>query len=311
MHSFAALLALLAACATAAPAAPPETLKARVVSWDVGWRPASASQWIARVSSEVAAAAREDVDVLVFPELFGWGLAPFAPKGEDAASFITRTWREELLPAARRAARGDMLVALGSYPHREPGAAHVLNRAMTLAGGRWIVADKLDPTQPEERETPPVKAGSRLPLIPFRGGTAAVLVCFSLEKPELAAALKREGVQLVLGPSATSDDDGVARVLRSASARAVELGAAVLVSPLLGEQDGWRSQGASALYLPAQKGISPAVSESPVRESGLHRDDYAIPWGRLLALRRQGETPETRPFLAPTPPFTVERERAR
>jgi predicted amidohydrolase len=298
---------LLLALAAPVRAASSETLTARVVSWDVGWRPDSADAWTAAVSSEVARAAEESVDVLIFPELFAWGLAPFAAPGEDATEFIGRRWRESVMPAVARAAPPAMLVALGTYPHRERGAAQVYNRGMVLHDGRWTVADKLDPTQPETRETPPIKPGATLPLLSFRGGTAAVAVCFSLEKPEIAVALKRAGVQLLLAPSATEDEDGVARVLRSASARAVELGAAVLVAPLLGEQDGWRNRGSAALYLPAQKGIAHAPQESPRRDAGTHSDDFIIPWAKLLALRVQAEKPETRPFLAPTPPFRVER----
>ena len=306
---FLALAVIAATSARAASAAPkiPETLKARAVSWDLGWKPASADEWIARAVSEVRDAARERVDVLVLPELFAWGLGPFAPKDARAVDYITSMVNERLLPAAKAAAAPGMLLVLGSYPHAERGASHVLNRAPVLFENGWRFVDKLDPTQGEALEDPPVKPGYALPLFKFRGGLAAVLICFSLEKPELASALKKRGPQLILSPSATEDEAGVARVLRSASGRAVELGAAVLVAPLLGEQDGWKNRGSTALYLPAQKGLELTPRESPRRESGFARDDYELPWKKLLALREQPkEKPETRPFLAPASPFQVE-----
>ncbi len=307
MKNFAFLLALAAAPAfAAAPVAPPEILLARVVGWDVGWKPKTSKEWVDRVVDEVRHAAKEGADILVFPELFAWGLGPYAPKDSKPAEFITSLMTSDVLARVADAAKPGMLVALGSYPHQAPGSPDALNRAPALINGQWRFIDKLDPTPAELNEDPPIKPGYALPIFRFRGGLAAVVVCFSLEKPEIALALKRRGVQLVLGPSATADEDGVARVLRSASARAVELGAAVLVAPLLGEQDGWKNTGSSALYLPAQKGIDHAPRESARRSSGFSRDDYRIPWSRLLELRTQPAKPETRPFLAPTGHFQVE-----
>ncbi len=287
--------------------AAPGTLKARVVSWDVGFRPATEAEWVARVVAEVRAAATDGVDALVFPELFASGLGPYAREGR-ACEFITQRMRAAVLPAVKDAAGPKMLVCLGSYPHQEPGWPHALNRAPVLVGGAWHFADKIHPTPGEQIEDPPIKAGDVLPVFQFRGGSVAVAVCFTLEMPDVSAALKKEGVQLVLGPTATEDEDGVARVLRTSSARAVELGAAVLVAPLLGAQDGWKNVGSAALYLPAQKGIDHRPQESVRRTSGIARDDFVIPWQALLELRKQpNRKPETRPFLTEFP-FRVERK---
>jgi predicted amidohydrolase len=216
-----------------------------------------------------------------------------------------------VLPAVKEVAKRSMLVALGSYWHREPGWKHAFNRAPVLIDGTWHFADKLHPTPVELIGYPPltIKPGGRLPLFPFRGGTATVVICFSLEMPEVSAALKKEGVQLVLGPSATEDEDGVARVLRASSARAVELGAAVLVAPLLGAQGEWKNLGSAALYLPAQKGIDHRPQESVRRKDGIAHDDFVIPWKALIDLRQQpAEKPETRPFLDLDTPFRTVRE---
>jgi predicted amidohydrolase len=285
----------------------PETLKARVVSWDVGFRPATEKEWIDRVAKEVRDAATAEVDVLVFPELFAAGLGPYAPKSDHQAEFITQRMRDSVLPAVKDAAKSGMLVALGTYWHQESGWGHAFNRAPVLIEGTWHFVDKLHPTPGELVEDPPIppiKPGEVLPLFRFRGGSASIVICFSIEMPEVSAALKKEGVQLVLGPSATEDEDGVARILRASSARAVELGAAVLVAPLVGVQDDWKNRGSAALYLPAQKGIDHRPQESTRRESGIAHDDFVIPWKALIDLRCRSEPkPETRPFLAPVRPF--------
>jgi predicted amidohydrolase len=288
----------------------PEKLRTRVVSWDVGFQPPTEKEWLARVSREVGDAAAAEIDVLLFPELFAAGLGPYAPKGEHEAEFVTRRMHDAVLPAVKEAAGRSMLVALGSYWHQEPGWKQAFNRAPVLIGA-WHFADKLHPTPRELIGDPPpaIKPGNVLPLFRFRGGTAAVVICFSLEMPEVSAALQKEGVQLVLGPSATEDEDGVARVLRASSARAVELGAAVLVAPLVGGQGEWKNCGSAALYLPAQKGIDHRPQESVRRKDGIAGDDFVIPWKALLDLRRQSERkPETRPFLASGADFRVERK---
>jgi predicted amidohydrolase len=294
--------------ATPAPAAgAPGTLKARVVSWDVGFYPPTEAEWIERVVVEVRDANAAGVDVLVFPELFAAGLGVYAPD-DRYFEFITRRMNAAVLPAVKAAAGPNMLVCLGSYAHREAGWPHALNRAPILIDGTWHFADKIHPTQRERVDDPPIKAGDVLPVFRFRGGRVAVVVCFSLEMPEVSVALKKEGVQLVLGPTATEDEDGAARVLRAASARAVELGAAVLVAPLVGKQDEWKNVGSAAMYLPAQKGINHHPQESVRRTSGISRDDFVIPWRALLDLRTlPAGKPETRPFLAEHP-FHVERK---
>ncbi len=284
----------------------PGTLKARVISWDVGFHPATEAEWVARVVAEVRDARNANVDVLVFAELFAAGLGPYAPD-DHAYEFITLQMRTAVLPAVKEAAGPQMLVCLGSYAHQERGWKHAFNRAPILLEGVWHFADKIHPTQGELVESPPIKAGEALPVFRFRGGNVAVAVCFTLEMPEVAAALKKEGVQLLLGPTATPDEDGVARILRTSSSRAVELGAAVLVAPLVGKLGDWHSVGSAAMYLPAQKGIDHRPQESVRRDSGIARDDFVIPWQAILELRKQPATkPETRPFLAEQP-FRVER----
>ncbi|MBM3981284.1 MAG: hypothetical protein FJ304_13545 [Planctomycetes bacterium] len=313
------LLAVGIACRPATTGAPVEeaqpapapagTLKARVVSWDVGYHPATEAAWVDRVVSEVTAANRDGVNVLLFPELFAAGLGEYAPTGTRPYEFITRRMTAAVLPAVKDAAGPAMLVCLGSYAHQEAGWPDALNRAPLLLDGVWHFADKVHPTQGELVDDPPIKPGAVVPVFRFRGGNVAVAVCFTLQMPDVFAALKKDGgIQLVLGPTATADGDGVARILRTASARAVELGAAVLVAPLLGKLDDWSNTGRAALYLPANKGIDHAPRESALRTAGIARDDFVIPWEAILALRKQpAGRPETRAYLTEQP-FRVERK---
>jgi len=302
---FKTLLFLLFACPALAA---PEVLRIRVLSWDIGYRPEMLSEWTAKLDSEVDAALKSGADVVLFPELLAWGISPYRGEGEDSARFVTRTMNDEVLPALERRLGGsNALVVLGSYPHKDEGATHAFNRAVIWHAGRWHFQDKIRPTQAEqEKERHPIAPGNVVQLFDFRGGKAAVLVCYSVEMPEIAAALKREGVQLVLVPSATSDLQGLGRVRRSASARAVELGAVVAVASLTGTRGNWTNVGAPAVYLPSQWVFPTAELEGEARDEGFFHEDYPVPWRELLNLHRDNPRLENRPFLTPAGPFTTQ-----
>lgn len=258
--------AILLAAAGFASAAAPETLTVRAIDWDPAWKPATETEWNARVIGEVAAAAKAGVDVVVFPERFSGGRALAI-----------------LLEGVRAAAGDDRLVVLGNAPFRAAGEDRPVSRAHVLSGGAWQAVDKLDPTPAERARKPAVKPGMRLPLFRFRGGVVAVLPAHSLQKTEIAASLKKRAVNLLLVPVPAEDELGASRVARVASARAVELGAAVVTAPPAGSPP--------ALHLPAQKGFELA----PQAPSGR---DFRLPWKKLLELRAvpEGST-EPKPFL--------------
>lgn len=245
----------------------------RAAAWDLVRAPADDKEWIARVAAEVAAAAKAGADAIVFPEDFA-GAHPVAAA----------------LDAVKDAAGPGMLVVLGNAPHREFGSDHAASRAHILSGGAWQVMDKLDPTPAERAAEPPVRPGMRLPLFRFRGGAAAALPASSLEKPEIAASLKKRGVQLVLVSAPAPEKEGRARLVRAAAARAVELGAAVVVAPL---------SGAPELHLPAQKGFDLAPQAPAGR-------DFRIPWKKILDLRLPPDGLEPRSFLEPAPYYQIE-----
>lgn len=249
-----------------ARAASQEALTVRAVEWDHAWNSLTEAEWNARVIGAVSAAAKAGVDVVVFPERFSGGRS-----------------LEILLDGVRAAAGEDRFVVLGNAPRRAMGEDHVVSRAYVLSGGAWQAVDKLDPTPAERAAKPPVKPGPRLPLFRFRGGVVAVLPAYSLQKTEIAASLKKRAVQLVLVPAPVEDEHGAARLARTGAARAVELGAAVVIAP--------PSPAAPALHLPAQKGFDLAPQAPAGR-------DFRIPWKRIIELRAvpEGST-EPRPFL--------------
>jgi predicted amidohydrolase len=132
----------------------------------------------------------------------------------------------------------------------------------------------------------------------FRGLRVAVLICLDVEVPELSALLRGQGVDLLLVPSATETLMGCERVTRCAGARAVELGCAVVVTPLVGRCQSAlvdENLGKSACYLPSQATFAAAerITEGPVRTQGFHRERFFLACGLLAASRKAA--PETNP----------------
>jgi len=92
----------------------------------------------------------------------------------------------------------------------------------------------------------------------------------------------------------------VERVTRCASARAVELGCAVVVSPLVGKCESDLvddNLGKLACYLPSQSAFkkSPRMQESEVFSDGFHCSRFTLPLSRLTSMR--WSTVETNPSL--------------
>ncbi|GEM_PF-5992549 len=200
-----------------------------------------------------------DHDIIVFPEYLG-----------------------ELCHVAPKPYPGKVLV----YGSRQVGGT---NRLACAAEGRVLHTFKIKLTPWEKK----LKQGQDILTFDFRGVTIAILICFDIEFPELAVALKQTGVELLIVPSATETDQGYYRVSRCASARAVELGCAVVTCHLIGETDLELldvNVGANNMFLPAQSGfdisrISPPVCRGPVISS------FTVPVKRLREQKlRLGET---------------------
>lgn len=250
----------------------PVILTVRAVAWDDSWKPANEKEWADRVVAEIGFAVKAGAEIVVFPEGFAGGRSV-----------------EGVLDAVKAAAGKDRLVILAGAPHQD--GKDSVSRARFLSGGSWQWMDTLDLTPAERAQKPALKPGMRLPLLRFRGAVVAALPAYSLLKPEIAVSLKRRGVSLVLVSASADDELGRARLLRVASGRAVELGAAVLIAPPASE--------APSLHLPVQKGLD----LKPQAPSG---PDFRVPWKKLLDLRAKPEASEPRPFLDPSPYYQVE-----
>lgn len=243
--------------------------------YDVGTDHESLEELMYDVIARTESCWDNGADIVVFPEyiwlnavqyksneLLENGDRDFYTESELSEQFWNNCWpilQKEL-------SRDDKTVVLGTCP-RVMGDK-LMNSSPIIKEGDVFIQDKIGLTPWEYEYT----GGSNLNTFAIGNKKCAVLVCLDIEMPELAVLLKKEQVDIVLVPSATEGVMGVERIGRCASARSVEIGAAVVVSALCGEVEDYEflgsSIGRSALYLPSLTGLE---TGERVQEDELHR----------------------------------------
>lgn len=273
-------------------------MKCSVVSYSLSESPTDLFEWKHHLLEEVKQLLSEGAELILYPELFLLGLTKYFPSKEltDQLKQISYFVQSILLPElSALIANRDILLILGTGPRDVKG--QLFNSAPVFVNQGWSFQDKLFLTPWETDFT----AGDKLNLFTFQGLKTAVIVCFDSEQPDLALKLKKEGVDLVLVPSATADRNGSNRVNRCASARAVELGAAVITAPLVGQSDCDlvdHNEGRQGFFLPAQEKVTcEQECYSDYSKGKRVIAHYQLDADMLKAIK--GSSTETRPYQKP------------
>lgn len=266
-------------------------MKCTVVSYSLSEDPADLSEWRDRLLKEITGFISKGSEVILYPELFLMGLAKYF-KGDEIKNVADFT-ANELLPELHTLLKDkNILLVLGSGPREVNGSFY--NSCPVYQGNNWHFQDKLFLT-PWETDFVP---GNEINLFSFKGLRTAVAVCFDSEQPDLAMKLKENEIHLLLVPSATTNENGSYRVNRCSSARSVELGAAVITSPLVGDSvcelvD--HNEGRQGFFLPAQEEVN--VSQEKYSEYSVSKKvicDYELDIEMLKKLKTKDS--ETKPY---------------
>ena len=188
-----------------------------------------------RVLEAVDAAASDEVELLVLPELCLSGVAGDAELARDLASELAERGIDDLAEAV---ASAGVSVVVGGYALREND---VVNRAELLTSdGRRVPYDKIHRFDAlGAKESDLVEAGAvdevNLAVTELHGFGVGQATCFDLRFPELAGALAVRGAELLAVGAAWYDGPGKADQLELvARARAVDVGAYVVVAAAVG-----------------------------------------------------------------------------
>lgn len=273
-------------------------MKCTIVSYSLSQDPESLEEWEKSLKDEIASLLSEGNHVILYPELFLMGLTKyFAGDLSDQYLLINRYLEKKLYPSITEMLKDrNVLLVLGTGPRVING--RIYNSSPVFLNSELIFQDKLFLTPWETDFT----AGEILHVFNFSNLKTAVVICFDSEQPDLALKLKQEGIDFILIPSATTNRNGSQRVNRCASSRAIELGAIVMTSPLVGDAkcdlvD--HNEGRQGVFLPAQEIIPETLQE---QYSAYSKDKkvigiYDLDLSLMTKLKIKDE--ETKPFYKP------------
>lgn len=271
-------------------------MKFAVVSYSSSGIIDSYEKWSQNLITEINDLISQGSEVILYPELFLLNLHSLCQKQEltEQLQEISSIVQEKLLPdISKHISKKDIVLCLGSFSRLV--SKELFNSAPLFHEGKWIFQDKINLTPWETSFTP----GREVNILNFKGLKLATLICFDVEQLSLGKLLKDEGIEILLVPSATSNKNGNERINRCASARAIELGAIVLTSPLVGDSpcdliD--HNEGQQGMFLPAQD----AITDQQVQYSTYSKDQKIIHFFEcdMSAIKDlKKKTEETKPFL--------------
>ncbi|MFC5454160.1 nitrilase-related carbon-nitrogen hydrolase [Prosthecobacter fluviatilis] len=277
------------------PDTAPSKPNVKVEAWtfDVGDAGKTIDAFADEVIHRVETSWDSGIDIVLLPEYLWAALEPLLPNKDADMEDIAKVVWQDLMPRLRqRLSRKGKHAILGTAPYLDPDSRHLYNRAIIFSDGRLLHQDKLFLT-PWEHE---FRAGRELYVFEMSGLRVAIVICLDIEVPELSSRLRGLNIDLLLVPSATETLYGSERVTRCASARAIELGCAVLVCPLVGKCDSSMvnvNLGKIALYLPALKAFEAydRTEDTRLVHQGWHALRAEVPGAVIQeAHRRRKET---------------------
>lgn len=270
-------------------------MKIANISYSLSSQPRTLREWEEHLIDELKSFINDGCSIILYPELFLMGLTDYFPGDlekqlQTISSYVSQTLLMEIKSVV---GKNDVFICLGSGPR----VVHskIYNSSPFFINGDWYFQDKLHLTPWETS----FSNGEEIKISSFKGLTVAILICFDVEQPSLALKLKERGIHMLLVPSATTDRNGSNRVNRCANSRSVELGAAVITSPLIGDSQCDlvdHNEGRQGFFLPAQF----LVTCEQERYSAYSIDKkvvqfYIVDEKMLLDLKKKDD--ETKPYL--------------
>lgn len=273
-------------------------MKIAGISFDLEEAPETLEKWFDQVNHLILNALKNQNQIVVLPELMHMSLAKYC-KEKDLQSQIAFCaevlWHDYIPQLLQKLPSTPHFIVLGSGPFQKSKNIFT-NRAPIIMNGKVSGFDKIYLTPWEGCFIP----GSTIQVYQFENLSIAPLICFDIEQPHISSFLKKENVDLILVPSATSNRNGSQRILRTASGRSIELGCAVFVVPVIGTIDYNelvdKNEGRQGLFLPAQECIHESqeqFSEYRARKT----DSCSYELNREALKKVKENNGETKPFF--------------
>lgn len=237
-------------------------LKIAAAQYGIG-EPRDFAAFAARVSTRVAAAARDGAQLVVLPEYLA--LEAAAALGDDARADFARSLaglqahHADYLALARELATRHATHLVAGTFLLDLGGGRYRNRAYFVSPeGKLAYQDKLTLTG-FERSAGAIEPGDELKVFDTAFGRIGIEVCYDVEFPLYARAQVEAGARVILVPSCTDTDAGATRVRVGCQARALENQVYVACAVTAGEA-AWSpaldlNTGRAAIYTPIDRGF--------------------------------------------------------
>jgi predicted amidohydrolase len=218
------------------------TRRLRVAVAQMELRPEpSVDAFRAHVASLADAAAKDNAELIVLPEMSTTGLIATHPRADSLGRRDMQEAYRETFPALTEelarmflelAAHKGMWICGGTHWRRHDDGSYRNTAYVAHPDGRLDTQDKLHLTWPEEAIG--TQGGEWIEPFPLGPATVAVQTCADIEFPEVTRAMAEQGAELILCPTLTWNRRGAHRVKYSALARSVEHQVFVAAAPMIG-----------------------------------------------------------------------------
>lgn len=197
------------------------------------------AQWRLHIGEWVSRAARQDAQLLLFPEYGAMELSSLLPEAEKndlraQVAGLDRLKNDFIATFSELARQWQTVIVAPSFPVIDDGK--VYNRVFVFSEkGLEGHQDKWFMTRFEDEEWGVHAAPPVLQLFEAEWGAFGIQICYDVEFPIGAQQLCARGAELILAPSCTETIRGASRVHIGARARALENQCYVVVAQTVGE----------------------------------------------------------------------------
>ncbi|MFJ2621310.1 carbon-nitrogen hydrolase family protein [Glutamicibacter sp. NPDC087344] len=230
------------------------------------------------IDAAAGQAAQRGARLLLTPELFVVGYAPFALKESFDPSLLG-----ELRERLREIARRQNIALVYSMPEVAGGEWKITASCIDETGAQLAHYDKVHLFGAEEQDV--FTPGHNAPAVfTYQGMTLGLAICFDVEYPELVREAALRGVEVLLVPTAVGKGYEILSTTLVPT-RAMESQLYIAYANHVGTENGFELSGTSVIASPdgqilAQGGTEPTVIFATVQPSLLRQVREEVPYLR-------------------------------
>lgn len=230
-----------------------------------------------RLEKLAASLADNDLDLIVCPELFlsGYNVG-------DALPQLALTADSALIEQVAKIARSHQTAIVYGYPERDGDS--IFNVAACVSAQGKLIARHRKLILPPGFEAQVFSAGSSFTVFDLAGFRCGILICFDAEFPEAVRALAQAGAELVIVPTALTQEWGVVAE-KIMPTRAFENGVWLIYANHAGSENGTHYLGHSCIISPDGKDAARAGTGEQVITARLDVKSVAAAQKRIPYLK--------------------------